>query len=274
MNIEPPANKMNDIPVVILCGGKGTRMRGGTLTKKELVEIGGRPILWHVMRIYSAFGYNRFVLALGHGAEQIKRYFLNYEAIARDFSVQLGGPVHRDAQLSLQYHGSVDHPRWRVTLVNTGLHTEKASRLRHLASYLEADRFFVTYGDGVGNIDIGQLLQYHLDHGRLATLTSVQVPFQYGVLETDESNRVTSYQQKPHMPYWINAGFMVFERAMLDMIDENKDTHLEREILPRLVAEGQLMRYRHQGFWRSMDTLKDTLVLEELWEQQAPWKVW
>ena len=165
---------MSDIPVVILCGGQGTRMRGGTLTKKELVEIGGKPIIWHVMRIYSAYGYNRFVLALGAGAEELKRYFLQYEAIARDFTMALGGPVHRDPELALQYHGTADHPRWEVTLADTGFATEKASRLRRLSSYLDGDRFFVTYGDGVGNIDLDALVAFG---ARLSgTVTSVRCP--------------------------------------------------------------------------------------------------
>ncbi|MDT8306943.1 MAG: sugar phosphate nucleotidyltransferase [Anaerolineae bacterium] len=265
---------MDEIPVVILCGGQGTRMRGGTLTKKELVEIGGRAIIWHVMRIYSAFGHNRFVLALGYGAEQIKRYFLTYEAMSRDLTLQLGGPIYRDPAMATQYHGSADHSRWQVTLADTGLNTEKASRLLRLADYLDGDRFFLTYGDGVGNIDLDALLAFHRQHGRLATITSVQVPFQYGILEAGEDDQVCAYHQKPMLPHWINAGFMVFERQVLSLIDNDSDVHLERHILPQLVADGQLMRYRHPGFWRSMDTLKDTMMLEEMWEKSAPWKVW
>lgn len=265
---------MSEIPVVILCGGQGTRMRGGTLTKKELVEIGGRPIIWHVMRIYSAYGHNRFVLALGAGADELKRYFLQYEAMARDFTLALGGPVHRDPELALQYHGRADHPRWEVTLADTGYATEKASRLRRLAGYLDGERFFVTYGDGVGNIDLDALVAFHKRHGRLATVTGVQVPFQYGILDAGEDDEVRAYQQKPLLPYWINAGFMLFERDVLSLIDNDDDVHLERQILPLLVSQGQLMRYRHTGFWRSMDTLKDTMMLEEMWQERAPWKVW
>jgi glucose-1-phosphate cytidylyltransferase len=226
------------------------------------------------MRIYSAYGHNRFVLALGAGAEELKRYFLHYEAVARDFTLELGGPEHRDAQTALQYHGSAGHPRWQVTLADTGFHTEKASRLRRLAHYLDGERFFVTYGDGVGNIDLDALAAFHQGHGRLATVTSVQVPFQYGILEAGDDDEVRVYEQKPLLPYWINAGFMLFEREILSLIDNDDDVHLERQILPLLVAEGQLMRYRHPGFWRSMDTLKDTMVLEEMWQERAPWKVW
>jgi glucose-1-phosphate cytidylyltransferase len=263
-----------DIPVVTLCGGQGTRMRGDTLTKKELVEIGGRPIIWHVMRIYSAYGFNRFILTLGYEAEQLKRYFLEYEAMSRDFSVQLGGPAEHSGRPQLAFHGEVAHSLWDVMLADTGLHTEKASRLARVARHLDGERFFVTYGDGVGNIDLEALVAFHEEHGRMATITSVQVPFQYGVLEADAENRVTAYTQKPTLAHWINAGFMLFERRVLDLIDNADNVHLEREILPRLVAQGELMLYRHTGFWRSMDTLKDTLLLEQLWEEQAPWKVW
>lgn len=263
-----------NIPVVILCGGQGTRMRGDTLTKKELVEIGGRPIIWHVMRIYSAFGFNRFILTLGYEADQLKRYFLEYEAMSRDFSVQLGGPAAHSNRPQLAFHGKVEHPLWDVMLADTGLHTEKASRLARVAPYLDGDRFFVTYGDGVGDVDIGALLAFHRQHGRLATITSVQVAFQYGVLEADAGDRVIRYEQKPTLSHWINAGFMLFEREILDLIDNEDDVHLEREILPELVAQEQLMLYRHRGFWRSMDTLKDTMVLEQLWQRAAPWKVW
>jgi glucose-1-phosphate cytidylyltransferase len=176
--------------------------------------------------------------------------------------------------LALQYHGTADHPRWEVTLADTGFATEKASRLRRLSSYLEGDRFFVTYGDGVGNIDLDALVAFHKGHGCLATVTSVQVPFQYGILDAGDDDVVREYQQKPLLPYWINAGFMLFERDVLSLIGDDDDVHLEREILPLLVSRRQLMRYRHTGFWRSMDTLKDTMVLEEMWQERAPWKVW
>ena len=249
-------------------------MRGDTLTKKELVEIGGRPIIWHVMRIYSAFGFNRFILTLGYEADQLKRYFLEYEAMSRDFSVQLGGSAAHSERPQLSFHGQVEHPRWDVMMADTGLHTEKASRLARIEPYLEADRFFVTYGDGVGDVDINDLLAFHRHHGRLATITSVQVPLQYGVLEADGNNQVIRYEQKPTLSHWINAGFMIFEREVLDMVEDRDTVHLERTVLPQLVAQGELMLYRHTGFWHSMDTLKDTLVLEQLWQAHKPWKVW
>lgn len=262
---------MENIPVVIFCGGQGTRMQGSTRTKKELVEVGGQPILWHVMRIFSAFGHNRFVLTLGYEAAQIKRYFLDYEAMSRDFTLQLGGAWQ---QPHVAFHSGVAHLPWTVSLIDTGLHTEKASRLKCVEGYVEADRFFLTYGDGVGDVDLDALVKFHKAHGKLVTVTGVHAPFQYGTLEIDGQNRVVGYEQKPILPYWINAGFMLIERPVLDMIAGGGDVHLEREIFPLLVERGELMVFKHTGFWRSMDTLKDAMVLDGLWRESAPWKVW
>ncbi len=261
------------IPVVIFCGGQGTRMRGGTLTKKELVEVGGRPILWHVMRIFSTFGHQRFILPLGHEGGQIRRFFLEYDAMNRDVTVRVGaGNAGGAAPISLL--GVADHPAWEVTMVETGVATEKASRVRMVADHLDGDRFFVTYGDGVGNVDLDALLAFHCGHGHLATVTAVQAHYQYGTLECEDGDRVTRYVQYPHLPHWINAGFMVFERSLLEQIADGPAEALETGLFPRLVAQGQLMRFRHEGFWRSMDTLKDTLELEQIWQESAPWKVW
>lgn len=245
-------------------------MRGGTLTKKELVEIGGRPIIWHVMRIFSAYGFNRFVLPLGYEAQQIKQYFLNYESISRDFTIKVGRRRNHIA-----YHGAESHPEWEVSLVDTGLHTDKASRVARVASYLTAERFFLTYGDGVGDIDLHALLDFHCAHGKLATITAIQPRhYQYGTMEANADGLISRYQQYPQLPYWINAGFMVFERAALTLIPKGDDVPLETGVLPELVAQNQLMMFRHAGFWQSMDTLKDAIDLEELWQNKAPWKVW
>jgi glucose-1-phosphate cytidylyltransferase len=261
---------MATIPVVIYCGGEGTRMRGGTLTKKELVEIGGRPIIWHVMRIFSAYGYNRFVLPLGHEAAQIKQYFLNYEALTSDFTVRVGR-----RRRHLEFHGEEAHPEWEVSLVDTGLNTEKASRLAQVASYLDADRFFLTYGDGVSDINIDHLLDFHLAHGRLATISAIQpAHYQYGTMEAEENGLVLRYEQYPELPYWINGGFMVLEREVLDHIPAGDNVPLETGVLQDLVAANEVMMYRHQGFWRSMDTLKDAIDLENLWAAGAPWRTW
>jgi glucose-1-phosphate cytidylyltransferase len=246
-------------------------MRGQTETKKELVQVGGRPIIWHVMRIFSAHGFDRFVLTLGYGAEQMKRYFLDYEAMTRDLTVEVG-----DGQTSRarQYHSQVDHPAWQLSLVDTGIHTEKAGRIAQVAGYLTNDRFFVAYGDDVSDVDLRALVAFHREHDKLATITAVQITLPYGVVEADEAGLVSGFVERPKLSYWINGGFMLFERPVLDVIARSAGTDLEREILPMLARDGQLMIYRHHGFWQSMNTMKDNLLLEELWQQGAPWKVW
>lgn len=256
------------LPVVILCGGQGTRMQGDTPTKKELVEIGGWPILWHVMKIYAAYGHTRFILTLGHHAEAVKRYFLEYEPMRCDFTIHLGRPG------PIVIHRRGDEEVWEVTLADTGLNTEKGSRIYRVARYIDSDTFFVTYGDGVGDINLDALLAFHRQHGRLATVTGVQPRSQYGILEVDGTGRVTGFGEKPQLEQWINAGFMVFERKVLDYLAGGDDVDLERDALPRLIADGQLMMYRHTGFWRSMDTFKEAQELDAIWRRSSPWKVW
>jgi len=256
------------LPVVILCGGQSTRMRGAPTSKKELVEIGERPILWHVMKIYASYGHTRFILALGHEAEAIKRYFLDYEPMNYDFTIPLGQP---DAKA---YHQSNGEENWRVTLADTGLDTDKGSRIYRAAQYIESDTFFVTYGDGVGNVDLDALLAFHREHGRLATVTGVHPRSQYGILDVDGEDRVVGFGEKPELDHWINAGFLVLERGVLDYLSRGDDVNLERETLPRLADDEELMMYRHKGFWRSMDTFKDALALDLIWRESAPWKMW
>jgi glucose-1-phosphate cytidylyltransferase len=281
---EPARSERVSIPVVILCGGQGTRMQGTTTTptKKELVEVGGRPILWHVMRVYAAYGHTRFILALGHQAEALKRYFLEYELMSYDFTVRLGwqgADVGRAGAVSC--HRSGGQEDWEVTLADTGLHTEKGSRIYRVARYIDGDTFFVTYGDGVGDIDVDALLAFHRRHGRLATVTGVRPRSQYGILQVDDQEHVIGFGEKPRLEHWINAGFMVFEREVLDYLADGDDADpdrasvdLERQALPRLAADGELMMYRHTGFWRSMDTFKEALELDAIWRESAPWKTW
>lgn len=264
------------IPVVLLCGGQGTRM-GDTLTKKELIEIGERPLLWHVMRIFSAYGHHQFVLALGHLEDQVRRYFLEYESMTRDVTLTLARPGEKTAGRSLiGYESLFDHPAWEVTMVNTGLQTEKGSRIGQISRHLvDCDRFFVAYGEAVADINLAELLAFHQAHGKLATVTGVQVDFQYGVIDAAEDGQVAGFTEKPPLPYWINGGFMVFERQFLDRIDPKRsDVDLERELLPQLAAENELHLYRHKGYWQSMKTLKDAFTLKSDWEEVAPWKVW
>lgn len=263
---------MENIPVVIVCGGEGTRMRGSTTRKKELVEVGGRPILWHVMRIFSAHGHKRFILTLGYGADQIRRYFLEYEAMNRDLTLQLGQTGN--GQMAVTYHNERDQMPWDVSLIDTGLHTEKASRIARVAHHIQADRFFVAYGDDVSDVDLTRLVQFHREHGRLATITAVQINLQYGVVEADETGLVSGFKERPLLPYWINGGFMLFERDVLNMMAATDQVNLETEVLPQLAAQQQLMIYRHTGFWQSMNTMKDTMLLEKIWQQNPPWKVW
>lgn len=257
----------NALPVVILVGGQGTRMRGDTETKKELVEVGGRPILWHVMKIFAAYGHTQFILALGYLAEAVKRYFLEFEPMTRDFTLNLGDSG------DIKYHQKNEDEDWQVTLADTGLHTARGGRIRRVAPYIHTDTFFVTYGDGVGDIDIDALLAFHRSHGRLATLTGVQARWQYGIVHADKAGQVNGFEEKPFLDYWINGGFMVFNRGVFDHFADDK-TSLEQETLPRLADKGQLMMYRHTGFWRSMDTFKEAQILDDLWRQEKPWKVW
>ncbi len=254
------------IPVIILCGGKGTRM-GKQVIPKPLVEIGGRPILWHVMKIYAAQGFTDFILALGYGGEHIRRYFLEYDWLTRDFTLRLGNgePV---------YHTPNDAAGWHITFVDTGLETMTGARIRKAARYVRTPRFFATYTDGLADIDLHALLAFHRRHGLLATMTGVQSFSRFGIVETDTEGRVTGFQEKPLESRTINGGFFVFEREVLRYLEGDDEVVLEHEPLRRLAADGQLALYRHRGFWRAMDTFKEAQELEMLWAQGAPWKVW
>ncbi len=258
----------NRLPVVILCGGPGTRMGGRNQTKKELVEVGGRAILWHVMRIFATYGHSHFVLTLGHRAAEIKRYFLELQTSTQDFTLTLG----LDRQISL--HSSPHENNWRITFADTGLDTEKGSRIYQAARYLQDhESFFVTYGDGVGNIDIDALLAFHRKHGKIASITGVRPRSQYGLIQVDANNQVAGFEEKPHLDHWINGGFMVFQRKILDYF-RGDSVDLEQDTLVHLAEEGELMMYRHTGFWRSMDTFKEAMELDAVWHDRAPWKVW
>ncbi len=265
---------ITDIPVVIMCGGSGTRF-GNTLTKKELVDIGGRPLLWHVMRIFSAFGHNRFVLALGHMGDQVRRYFLEYEAMTRDTTVHLADAGGENGRSRLTFGGTYEHPPWEVTLVDTGLETGRAARLLQVERYLGNGRFFVAYGEAVANVDLRALTNFHIQHGKIATITGVRIASQYGKIEADEQGRIHGFSEKPELPYWVNGGFMLFEPAFLQLVRQQyRDDLMETDLMPQLLAQNELMLYRHSGYWQSMKTLKDALKLKEDWQQSQPWKVW
>jgi glucose-1-phosphate cytidylyltransferase len=253
--------------VVILAGGKGTRLSEQTdVRPKPMVEIGERPILWHIMHTYAHYGFDEFVVALGYLGDVIKRYFLDYAYLNADLTIATkSGDV--------EVHG---RPRenWTVHLVDTGLETITGGRLKRLASWLGGETFMMTYGDGVADVDIAELLRFHRSHGKLATVTAVRPPARYGVLGLRDS-RVAVFAEKPQAGEgWISGGFFVLEPQVLEYI-AGDETHFEREPLERLAEQGQLQAYRHTGFWQSMDTLRDARMLNELWlTGQAPWKVW
>lgn len=254
--------------VIILAGGFGTRLSEETeLKPKPMVEIGGRPILWHIMKIYSAFGFNEFIIAGGYKVEVIKSYFLNFYALNNDITVDLSNG-------DVTFYGG-DLPNWKVHIIDTGLYTQTGGRLKRLQNWInDGETFMFTYGDGVGNIDLKGLLRFHKSHGKLATVTTVKVPARFGRI-TFEENRVKSFYEKPKSTQgWINGGFFVLEKGVFDFI-EGDDTIWEREPVEALSKAGELMGYKHDGFWSCMDTLKEKRYLEELWNSgKAPWKVW
>jgi glucose-1-phosphate cytidylyltransferase len=251
---------------VILCGGLGTRLSEETQIKpKPMVEIGGRPMLWHIMKIYESHGFNDFTLALGYKGEVIKDYFLNYHARQSDLTVHLQG-------------GQVDYSNptaedWRVSMIDTGANSMTGGRLLRLKPHLESGgTFMLTYGDGVSDVDLTALLAFHRSHGRLATVTAVRPPVRFGELSI-EKNRVTKFQEKPQAKEgWINGGFFVFEPGVFDFISDDS-TLLEREPLEQIAKKGELMVYQHPGYWQCMDTVRDKATLEDLWmNDKAPWK--
>jgi glucose-1-phosphate cytidylyltransferase len=252
---------------VILAGGLGTRLAEETVVRpKPMVEIGGRPILWHILNIYAAHGFKDFVIACGYKGEMIKEYFANYRFQTGDVVVDLAA-------------GTVDvrngrAPDWRVAVVDTGADTQTGGRVKRCAPWLGGGTFMLTYGDGVGNVDIGKLLAFHKSHGKLATITATRPPARFGGLVL-EGDQILRFSEKPQASEgWINGGFMVLEPQVLDYI-EGDACLWERGPVERLAADGQLMAYRHEGFWQPMDTLREKHLLEQLWQSgNAPWKVW
>ena len=248
---------------VILAGGMGTRLAEETQIKpKPMVEIGGMPILWHIMNIYGAYEHREFVIALGYKAESIKTFFLDYYSLRNSITVEL-------ASGRVQVHDG-HRQDWTVHLMDTGVQTQVGGRLKRLQPLLSTT-FMMTYGDGLASVDIGELVAFHRRHGRLATVTAVRPPARYGALELD-GDMVASFTEKPQLGEgWINGGFFVLEPEVLDYIDGD-ETVFEREPLERLARDGQLAAFRHEGFWHGMDTLRDVRYLNNLWEQgKAPW---
>ena len=257
--------------VVILCGGQGTRLREETEYKpKPLVSIGGRPILWHIMKMFSHYGFNDFVLCLGYKAEVIKDYFLKFEELTNDFTLNL-----RSKEERVIHHKGAMLEDWNITFVDTGLNTQTGGRVSRVKSFLEKDApFFLTYGDGIADIDIPKLLEFHKQEGRIGTVTGVRPPSRFGEL-LSEGNKVISFEEKPNTSEGhINGGFFVFDPKIFSYLSDDENCILERTPLEKLVSDGELSIRPHDKFWHCMDTYRDFLLLEELWKNGAPWKVW
>ena len=256
--------------VVILCGGKGTRLSEETIVKpKPMVEIGGKPILWHIMKYYSSFGYKRFILALGYKSEYIKSYFYNYKITHSDFTTTL------QPQTPPIFHSSSDESDWEITFIDTGLETLKGGRIKRVEKYIKSDNFHLTYGDGVSNIDLKKLVAFHSEHGKLATVSAVRPPSRFGemILENDT---VSIFDEKPQMHSgYINGGFFVLNKKVLEMLSIDEDCDFEFGPLQDIVGQKELMAFRHHEFWQCMDNVRERDYLSKLIESgKAPWMIW
>ena len=264
----PPAS---DMSVVILCGGQGTRIREASESlPKPLIDVGGRPILWHIMKTYSLYGFRHFILCLGYKGWEIKRYFLQYRENVSDFSMRLS------SEYAVDFHNGPGDEKWEITFAETGLNTGTGARLRRVRPYLRGDTFLMTYGDGVGSVDVGALLEFHRRQGRLATVTAVHPTSRYGELAVDEATRsVLEFNEKPTVVTgWVNAGYFVFQREVADdYLDDDPDLFIEHRPLQQLARDGQLSMYPHEGFWMGMDTYRDYMLLNQLWDAgDPPWQ--
>ena len=257
------------IPVVILCGGMGARLVEYTEVRpKPLVEVGRRPILWHIMKHYSKYGFNEFILALGYKGEQIKRYFLDFNSLNQDFTVSLNDGEVRSIN---QNH----RDPWKVHLIDTGQATLTGGRLKRLASMINQETFMMTYGDGVSDVHLDKLLKFHKENKGLVTLTAVRPPARFGALEF-EGNKIRHFKEKSTLHEgWINGGFFVIQSEALNHIKESEDVMWEHAPMEKLAEEGELFAYKHEGFWQCMDTARDLRYLEDVWQTgKAPWKTW
>jgi glucose-1-phosphate cytidylyltransferase len=256
--------------VVILCGGLGTRLREETeFRPKPMVAIGTQPILWHIMKIYSVYGYTDFVIALGYKGEMIKNYFCHYELMNNDVTIELGKPE------KLHIHQAHEECGWKITLANTGEKALKGARLKKIERYISDDTFMATYGDGVADIDIDALLSFHKSHGKMVTLTGINPASRYGELKI-KGDSVEKFSEKPKNGNgFVNGGFFVLNRAVFDFLSEDDSCDFEIGVLEQIARQGELMIYKHKGFWACMDTLRDTECLNRLWsENRAKWKLW
>ena len=255
--------------VIILAGGKGTRISEESKVRpKPMVEIGGKPILWHIMKIYSAYGFNEFIICCGYKGQMIKEYFIHYDMYQANSTFSL-------KEETMLLHENHTEP-WIVTLANTGLSTLTAGRILKIRDYIEDDTFLLTYGDGVSDVNIKELVKFHERHGKTATITTTQPPGRFGALKINKStNQVDGFKEKAREDQaWVNAGFMVLNRRIFDYLGDGSQM-LEDGPLELVARDGELMAYKHEGFWSPMDTLRDKQYLETLWEsKKAPWKIW
>jgi glucose-1-phosphate cytidylyltransferase len=256
---------------IILCGGKGTRLSEETIEKpKPMVEIGGKPILWHIMKIYSYFGVNRFILALGYQGQQIKNYFYNYKVTNADFSLKL------DPEKDIEYLNHSDEKNWEIVLVDTGEETLKGGRIKRVEEYIRSDIFHLTYGDGVCDIDLNKLVDYHKSHSCIGTVTAVRPPSRFGELSIDQDSSVLALEEKPQMGKGlINGGYFVFNKKILSYLKEDKDCDFEFGPLQKIASEGQLKAFKHNGFWQCMDNIRERDYLDKLVKtNDASWIKW
>lgn len=256
--------------VVILCGGMGTRLKEESEYRpKPLVDVGGRPILWHIMKLYAFYGFTEFVLCLGYKGHMIKEYFLNYDALNNDFTIKVG------AEKNIRHNFSYDEQNFTVTLSDTGQNTQTGARIKHIGKYIDEDTFMVTYGDGLSNVNIADLLAFHKSHGRLATMTTVRPFSRFGVVEIEQTGQIKQFTEKPQTHSWANAGFFVFNRQVFNYISNDPNCVLEKIPLNNLAQDGQLMAYQHEGFFFAMDTYREYLQLNQMWEKgDTPWAPW
>jgi glucose-1-phosphate cytidylyltransferase len=261
----------SEIPVVILGGGLGTRLREETeKVPKPLVTIGEMPIIWHIMKLYSANGFKRFIVCLGYKSWLIKEFFLRYREMVSDFTIQMNRGQHRPV-----FHNTNGDEHWEVTCVETGLLTGTGGRLYRVADFIDADTFMFTYGDGIGEVDLGALLEYHYDQGRLGTVTGVHPTSRYGEMKVN-GNQALEFNEKPTVAEgFVSGGFFVFQHEFLDYLTPEPELAFEHEPLRRLARDGELSVFKHEGFWMGMDTYREFTALNELWARgEAPWKVW
>lgn len=258
--------------VIILCGGYGTRIRDvADNIPKPMISVGGVPILWHIMKYYAHFGHNEFTLCLGYKSNVIKDFFLNYEALTRDFTISLG------SSKSIEFHTEHTESDWKVTLAETGLDAMTGARLRRVQKYVaDEENFMLTYGDGVGDVDLDKLLEFHQAHGKVLTVTGVRPPGRFGELVSSASGQVTEFNEKPQATGGrISGGFFVCKREIFDYLEDRQDLVFEQQPLRQLVKDGQMMVFEHDGFWQPMDTHREFQLLNSLVESgKAPWVVW